>query len=80
MNNNIHHKLILNYNSNGWVIIKNFFNKREINKVKNQLLNKISKSKDNGHFYFEKIRHSAHLFQCHMDTKHILLFLICKTI
>ena len=55
MNNKIHHKLILNYKSSGWVIIKNFFNKREINKVKNQLLNKISKSKDNGHFYFEKI-------------------------
>ena len=56
MNNKLNKNIITVYRKNGWVIVKNFFKKKDIKTVKAQILKKVLKSKDNGHFYFEKIK------------------------
>jgi 2-aminoethylphosphonate dioxygenase len=54
--NNIHYnKTILNYKKNGWVVVKNFFKKKDIENIKNQILNKISNTRKSKNFYYEKI-------------------------
>ena len=55
MKHNLYNKSIIDYKKNGWVIVRNFFEKKEIEKIKYQILNKISKTKKNKNFYYEKI-------------------------
>ena len=55
MKHNLYNKSITDYKKNGWVIVRNFFEKKEIEKIKHQILNKISKTKKNKNFYYEKI-------------------------
>ena len=43
------------YHTQGWVIIKNFFTKKSVNKIKKQILIKAKRSKSSDHLYFEKI-------------------------
>jgi ectoine hydroxylase-related dioxygenase (phytanoyl-CoA dioxygenase family) len=43
------------YQTQGWVIVKNFFTKQSVNKIKKQILTKAKKSRSNDHLYFEKI-------------------------
>tara|TARA_B100001029_G_C15023643_1_gene432189 strand:+ start:84 stop:884 length:801 start_codon:yes stop_codon:yes gene_type:complete len=61
MNNKLNKNIITVYRKNGWVIVKNFFKKKDIKTVKAQILKKVLKSKDNGHFYFEKIKNKKRL-------------------
>ena len=46
----IYKKSIIDYKKNGWVIVRNFFEKKEIEKIKHQILDKISKTKKNDYF------------------------------
>ena len=55
MKNAHYNKTILNYKKNGWVIVKNFFKKKDIQNIKNQILNKISNTRKSKNFYYEKI-------------------------
>lgn len=55
MKNVSYNKTILNYKKNGWVIVKNFFKKKDIENIKNQILNKISNTRKSKNFYYEKI-------------------------
>jgi len=55
MNNTPYNKIILNYKKNGFVIVKNFFKKKDIDNIKNQILNKILHARKSNNFYYEKI-------------------------
>ena len=56
------YNLVNSYRKNGFIIIKNFFNKDNIKNIKEQILNKINKSKQNNrNFYFEEIQNKLKL-------------------
>ena len=54
MKNKPYNKTILDYEKNGWVIVKKTFLKKEIEEIKKQILKKVSSTKQNKNFYFEK--------------------------
>ena len=47
------------YKKNGWIIIRNFFNKNYINKIKNELLKNTNKKSN--FFYYEIIKNKPKL-------------------
>ena len=55
MKNKFYNNSTLDFENYGWVIIRNFFKKSDIEKVKDQILKKILKTKKNKNFYYEKI-------------------------
>ena len=55
MKNKSYKKIILDYEKRGWIIVKNFFKKKEIEEIKKQILKKISNTKHSKYFYYEKI-------------------------
>ena len=69
MKNKPYNKTILDYEKNGWVIVKNFFKKKEIEEIKKQILKKVSSTKQNKNFYFEKIsnRQKLRRIECISD-------------
>ena len=47
--------VIKEYNNKGWIILKNFFPKKEIIEIKKEIINKIKTRKYNNNFYYELI-------------------------
>ena len=50
-------KELNDYKKNGYIILKNFFQKRKIEKIRTEII-KLSKKKQNNHFYFETLSKS----------------------
>ena len=61
MNSNFKLDIVAKYQKDGWVIVKNFFKKKDIKTIKSQILKKVSKTKKNDFFYFEKIKNKKRL-------------------
>ena len=61
MNSNFKLDIVAKYQIDGWVIVKNFFKKKDIKTIKSQILKKVSKTKKNDFFYFEKIKNKKRL-------------------
>ena len=61
MNSNLNLNIVSMYQKVGWAVVKNFFKKQDIKIIKSQILEKISKTKNNDFFYFEKIKNKKKL-------------------